>query len=212
MSQLKHSYQFWDMLSVQIHVLVQAAHFGVQITVDLKSRTLTNLIWYQQLVYYMYIVVHFLCPIQLVISRSILIFKYDLLAERFSHCGYWWYTNARSSSRVLMPWAQTVPATRHSHIHYIMKSCENPFCVAGRLLSNIDSYWWYIDGFEQDCSISRALALEILQPCTKPSIHISGHKQSATNDSQILPPFPTSSIVGLTWLHYHLKRPISNMD
>ena len=33
-------------------------------------------------------------------------------------------------------------------------------------------YTWqvfYIDGFDQDCSISSALAMEILQSCTKPS-------------------------------------------
>ena len=29
----------------------------------------------------------------------------------------------------------------------------------------------YIDGFVQDCSISIAKALEILQSCTKPSIY-----------------------------------------
>ena len=33
----------------------------------------------------------------------------------------------------------------------------------------------YIDGFEQDCNISIANALEILQSCTKPSRECFGH-------------------------------------
>ena len=35
----------------------------------------------------------------------------------------------------------------------------------------------YIDGLVQDCSISSALALEILQFCTKPSICLNVLKQ-----------------------------------
>ena len=31
----------------------------------------------------------------------------------------------------------------------------------------------YIDGLVQDCSNSSALAIELLQPCTKPYIYIS---------------------------------------
>ena len=32
----------------------------------------------------------------------------------------------------------------------------------------------YINGLVQDCSISSALAMELLQSCTKPSIYITG--------------------------------------
>ena len=31
--------------------------------------------------------------------------------------------------------------------------------------------WYYIDGLVQDCSISSALAMEILKSCIKPSIY-----------------------------------------
>ena len=32
---------------------------------------------------------------------------------------------------------------------------------------------WYIDGFVQDCIISSALAMEIVQSCTKPLIYVA---------------------------------------
>ena len=35
---------------------------------------------------------------------------------------------------------------------------------------NGNDYWYIIDDFAQDCSISNELAVEILQSCTKPSI------------------------------------------
>ena len=40
------------------------------------------------------------------------------------------------------------------------------------------SVWLYIDGLVQNCNISSALAIGILQPCTKPSIHLC-HKITA---------------------------------
>ena len=36
--------------------------------------------------------------------------------------------------------------------------------------NKLDQLITYIDGFVQDCSISSALAMEILQSCTKPLI------------------------------------------
>ena len=38
------------------------------------------------------------------------------------------------------------------------------------------SLWLHIDGFVQDCSISSALAMEILQTCTKPSIYLCTYR------------------------------------
>ena len=41
------------------------------------------------------------------------------------------------------------------------------------ILSQSDVIHHYFDGLVQDCSISSALAMEILQSCTKPSILLS---------------------------------------
>ena len=42
-----------------------------------------------------------------------------------------------------------------------------------------DNNYWYIHGLVQDCSISSALTVEILQFCTKPSIY---YQLSMLND------------------------------
>ena len=45
---------------------------------------------------------------------------------------------------------------------------------------NANVYIKYIDGLVQDCSISSANALEILQPCTKPSMLVKNTPHSST--------------------------------
>ena len=59
-----------------------------------------------------------------------------------------------------------------------MKNTENMFSVLSKHLLSIIYNWfimkykqeWYFDSLVQDCSISIADELEILQSCTKPSI------------------------------------------
>ena len=40
----------------------------------------------------------------------------------------------------------------------------------------------YIDGLVQDCSNSSALAVELLQSCTKPSIYVFIHSKEKKNN------------------------------
>ena len=44
----------------------------------------------------------------------------------------------------------------------------------------------YIDGLVQDCSNSSALAMELLQACTKPSLYIYIHRYILINATQTL--------------------------
>ena len=57
---------------------------------------------------------------------------------------------------------------------------------------NYETLWYHIDGLVQDCSNSSALAMELLQSCTKPSIYYRnsqglGQKCSLKNIAKLLP-------------------------
>ena len=50
------------------------------------------------------------------------------------------------------------------------------YVFAGNIHQYYTSVHLNIDGFVHDCSTSSALAMELLQSCTKPSIYLSNEK------------------------------------
>ena len=68
----------------------------------------------------------------------------------------------------------------------------------------------YIDGLARDCSISSALAMEILQPCAKPSIYGLGYKEMIGSDNALSPiqHFPLPFIISRSaWLNFLFHFP-----
>ena len=56
--------------------------------------------------------------------------------------------------------------TKDMGLHFMSKHTLSQWKKT--LHSLAENFWCYIDGLVQDCSISSALAMEILQSCTKP--------------------------------------------
>ena len=79
----------------------------------------------------------------------------------------WDLTDDKSTSVQVMAWCHQ--ATSH-YLSQCWPSSMSPYGVTRPQWVNSPLLQWDIDGLVQDCSNSSALAMELLQSCTKPSI------------------------------------------